>query len=250
MKMRFAIGAWAAFWAVALVPYAHAQRGFAGSMRLGGGQRGSGGGFHAHGPFRGGGRGHFARPRFRGRRGYYSPNRSRFIAAPYFYPLGFYGDYNSSESRETEASVPQVVVVKTAEPVVESPPPPPVEPLMLERRGDHWVRITDSGESEVGVQEGPAQGSSPRSATAEGDMLARRVPAAVLVFRDGHQEKTRKYTIIGPVIYTSTNYWAGGAWTKKIPLAELDVPATLRVNQERGVKFNLPSAPNEVVVRP
>ncbi len=248
MKMRLAMGAWAAFLVVAIAPSAYAQRGFPGSMGLGGGPRGSSGGFHVHGPFRGGGRGHFPRPRIRCRGGYY--NRSRFIAAPYFYPLDFYEDYNSSESQETEASVPRVVVVKTTEPVVEPPPPPPAESLMLELRGDHWVRITDSGETEVGVQKGAAQGTIPRSATAEGDMPARRIPAAVLVFRDGHQEKTTKYTIIGPVIYASTNYWAGGAWTKRIPLAELDVPATLRVNQERGVKFNLPSAPNEVVVRP
>jgi len=29
----------------------------------------------------------------------------------------------------------------------------------------------------------------------------------------------------------------------------LDIPATLKLNEERGGKFNLPSAPNQVVVR-
>jgi len=255
MEKRLAIAIWAVLLAVAVAPPAQAQRGFGGlgsipgSRGFGGGQRGSGGGFHAHGPMRGGGRGHNARPRFGGR--YY--NRSDFIAAPYFYPPDFYADYYSSQPTVTEVPPPQVVVVRTTEPEVQAPPPPPVESLMLELRGDHWVRITDSGESEVGdaaAQHGSGQASGRRSAAAEAAAPVRAVPPAVLVFRDGHQEQTKKYTIIGPVIYTSTNYWAGGAWTKKIPIAELDVPATLRLNQERGVKFNLPSAPNEVVVRP
>jgi hypothetical protein len=30
----------------------------------------------------------------------------------------------------------------------------------------------------------------------------------------------------------------------------LDVPATLKLNQERGAKFSLPSGPNEVMIRP
>jgi hypothetical protein len=250
------IAVWAALLAVAVVPPAQAQRGFGGlgvtpgSRGFGGGQRGTGGGFHARGPSRGGGgRGHYARPRFGGR----NYNRSAFIVAPYFYPTDFYSDYYSSQPTVTEAPPPQVVVVRTTEPEVQAPPPPPVESLMLELRGDHWVRITDSGESEVGdaaAQHSSAQVSSRRSAATETAMPVRPVPPAVLVFRDGHQEQTKKYTIIGPVIYTSADYWAGGGWTRKIPIAELDVPATLRLNQEHGVKFNLPSAPNEVVVRP
>jgi len=206
-----------------------------------------------HGSFRGGGRGHFVRPRYGGRRRYY--NRSGFIAAPYFYPTDYYADYYG-EPAVTEVSPPQVVVVQTPAPSMQAPPAPPVEPLMLELHGNHWVRITDSGESEVGAansQPGAAQPSGRRTAVAEVAEAAappRALPPAVLVFRDGHQEQTKKYTIIGPIIYTSTNYWAGGSWMRRIPIAELDIPATLRLNQERGVKFNLPSAPNEVVIRP
>jgi hypothetical protein len=76
------------------------------------------------------------------------------------------------------------------------------------------------------------------------------LPAAVLVFRDGHQEEVESYTIIGSTLYTKANYWTSGSWTRQIEIANLDVPATLKVNQERGSKFRLPSGPQEVMVRP
>ena len=75
------------------------------------------------------------------------------------------------------------------------------------------------------------------------------LPPAVLVFRDGRQEEVKSYTIIGETLYASANYWTSGSWTRKIEIADLDVPATLKLNQERGSKFNLPSGPQEVVIR-
>jgi hypothetical protein len=51
-------------------------------------------------------------------------------------------------------------------------------------------------------------------------------------------------------IYSKADYWSSGSWTKKIQIADLDVPATLKLNQERGLKFELPAGPNEVVVSP
>jgi hypothetical protein len=71
----------------------------------------------------------------------------------------------------------------------------------------------------------------------------------VLVFRDGHREEIEKYLIQGDVVYASGDYWSTGSWTKKISISELDVPATLKLNEERGGKFNLPSGPNQIVVR-
>ena len=58
------------------------------------------------------------------------------------------------------------------------------------------------------------------------------------------------YTIITGTIYSNSDYWSNGSWTKKIQIADLDVPATLKLNQERGLKFVLPAGPNEVVLRP
>ena len=76
------------------------------------------------------------------------------------------------------------------------------------------------------------------------------LPQAVLIFRDGHTEELRKYVIVGAILYTSADYWTTGSWTRKIPMVDLDLPATLKLNQERGAKFAVPSGPTEVVMRP
>jgi len=76
------------------------------------------------------------------------------------------------------------------------------------------------------------------------------LPPATLIFRDGRREEATNYAIVGGVMYLRSDYWTSGAWAKQIQLAELDIPATLKANQDRGVKFALPSAPNEVITRP
>jgi hypothetical protein len=251
MRMRLAIAMSAAVMAVVCVLPAQAQRGFARARGFGG-ARGSSVHMHMHGPFRGGERGHRGHPHYGyGGRGHYY-NRAGYFAAPYFYPPDFYAD-DYEEPPASEAPPAQVVVVQAPAPSPQAPPAPPAESLVLELHGNHWVRITDSGETEVdpeNSQPGSIQAASRPSAEAGNSPPARALPPAVLVFRDGHQEQTRKYTIIGPMIYTSTDYWVGGSWRRKIPMSELDVAATLRLNQERGVRFELPSAPNVVVVRP
>jgi hypothetical protein len=55
---------------------------------------------------------------------------------------------------------------------------------------------------------------------------------------------------MGTTLYAKADYLATGAWTRKVQLADLDLPATVKQNQQRGLKFELPSGPNEVVLRP
>jgi hypothetical protein len=140
----------------------------------------------------------------------------------------------------------------------EQPPAPakPIEPLVLERQGDQWVRIGGYGQAPAAAQSTPPGAGQALHApsqmageTKEGPPPP-KLPPAVLVFRDGHEEEIEKYTIIGPVIYTQADYWSTGSWKRKVAIADLDIPATLKLNRERGGKFSLPSGPNEVVVRP
>ena len=56
----------------------------------------------------------------------------------------------------------------------------------------------------------------------------------VLVFRDGHKQEVSNYAIMG-----STLFVLSGQRTR-IPVAELDVPATVEINQNRGVNFRVP----------
>jgi hypothetical protein len=151
-------------------------------------------------------------------------------------------------------------VLQPAQPSAVTPAPKPSESLLLELRGDHWVRITNYGQSQTAgpaIQPGlePPSTVSPavpaatprRTQTAEPQSP---LPPAVLVFRDGHHEEIGKYSIVGATIYTSADYWRSGSWTRQVQIAELDVPATLRLNRERGTRFSLPSGPNEVIIRP
>jgi hypothetical protein len=176
-------------------------------------------------------------------------------ALPYLYPPYYYSDYYS-EPVAPEPQQERVVVVENTQPRAEAPPSPPPESLMLELRGDHWVRVTESGrtiaKSQAGEQ-GSAKAESMRTIAPQESAAVeppRELPPAVLVFRDGHKEEVTRYTIVGGNIYTSADYWNSGSWTKKVPIAELDVPATLELNRERGANFSLPSSPHVIVIRP
>jgi hypothetical protein len=63
------------------------------------------------------------------------------------------------------------------------------------------------------------------------------VPATVLVFRDQHKLEVQNYAIVGQTLWTFAPQH-----TERIPLSDLDLPATTKANDERGVDFRLPSA--------
>lgn len=194
------------------------------------------------------------RPGIRGR-GFYGGFGAGTTIIPYWFPPYYYSDYYYQQVPR-EAPPVQTVIVERSAPAPEPPPPPPPNALVLERQGNRWVRITDSGANEVNgqaeQQKSVKASSTPRTEPSRTIAAAppRVLPPAVLVFRDGHKEEITRYTIIGDTIYTSADYWNKGKWTKKVPLADLNVPATLELNKQRGANFNLPSGPGVVVVRP
>jgi hypothetical protein len=56
-----------------------------------------------------------------------------------------------------------------------------------------------------------------------------------LVFRDQHTQEVQNYAIVGQTFWIFDNQMA-----TKIPLAALDIPATKKANDERGVDFQIP----------
>ena len=60
-------------------------------------------------------------------------------------------------------------------------------------------------------------------------------PKTILVFRDQHQREIQNYAIVDDVIYIFS-----AQRTEKVPLAVVDVPATIKANDDRGVDFRLP----------
>jgi hypothetical protein len=60
-------------------------------------------------------------------------------------------------------------------------------------------------------------------------------PPTTLVFRDGHQIEVSNYAIVSQTLYDLTPGHA-----RKISLAQLDLPATEKENDDHGVVFRLP----------
>jgi hypothetical protein len=149
---------------------------------------------------------------------------------------------------------------------LQSPPEPvlapaPVQPLLIELRGDRYVRLTgsESPGAEMITPETIARMPDPprnqshseeRAPASTHPTATPEPPPAILIFRDGHSEETSDYTIANGVLYTRSDFYANGSWTRRIELSSLNLPETLKSNQSRGVPFQLPSFPNEIIVRP
>jgi hypothetical protein len=142
--------------------------------------------------------------------------------------------------------------------------PSPSQPLMIELQNGRYVRVNSTaadGEAlpltlapEADKSNQPQLAKSARSNSTGPAITAAPPPhdlaPALLVFRDGHSEKVRDYTIADGILYASGDYYTDGYWNKKIDLSTLNVAQTLEANAARGVKFVLPSSPNEVITRP
>jgi len=69
----------------------------------------------------------------------------------------------------------------------------------------------------------------------EHEELNEAAPATVLVFRDEHKQEVKNYAIVGQMLWVFDLQH-----TQKIPLSDLDLPATTKANDARGVDFQLP----------
>ncbi len=59
-------------------------------------------------------------------------------------------------------------------------------------------------------------------------------PAAVFIFKDGHQIETRNFAIMGHTLYDFTS-----SGLKKVQLTDLDAAATVKANDDRGITVKL-----------
>jgi len=60
-------------------------------------------------------------------------------------------------------------------------------------------------------------------------------PATVLVFRDQRKQEVQNYAIVGQTLFSFS-----GPRTQKISIADLDIQATAKANDARGVDFKVP----------
>jgi hypothetical protein len=68
-------------------------------------------------------------------------------------------------------------------------------------------------------------------------------PETALVFRDQHVEQVRNYAISGGMLWVLNQQTA-----KKIPLAQLDIAATVKMNDDRGVDFQVPEPMLQIMI--
>ncbi len=135
---------------------------------------------------------------------YYTP----YPGYPMFYPMGYpmaaAGDYDTGEQ---ESGASRAALYDEEE---EAPPParPAATPIA----------------------------SRPAAAAPEPAPVREQRPT-ILVFRDGHRLEVGNYAIVGDQLF---NFSDSGP--RKIALSDLDVNATEKVNDDRGVQFRLPSA--------
>jgi hypothetical protein len=196
--------------------------------------------------------------------------RSSFYSLPLYDPL--YADYLSSTGYPV-ASQPPLIILQSPPPPApaldRSAPPSPSQPLMIELQGDRYIRVsgpeTSGAETEMIGPESIGRDTT-RPDLIYPDLIDRRVdrktasaahtaavpelPPAVLVFRDGHHEEASEYTIADGILYARADPYAGGSWNRKIELSSLNLPETISANQSRGLRFQIPQSPNEVIVRP
>jgi len=114
------------------------------------------------------------------------------------------------------------------EPYVEEVPQPPV---IMER----------------GRVPAPARLVQPKLIEVPGSVEKARQPiqSTVLVLRNGQREEVKEYAISGPYLYDYSKPRA----SRRIPLDDLDLDATERANQLRGVQLLIPASPSEVTVQ-
>jgi hypothetical protein len=138
------------------------------------------------------------------------------------------------------------------------------QPLMIELQNGRYVRVNSTaadGEAlPLTLAPDAAESNQPqlaRSARSNsvGPAIAVVPPPhdlapALLVFRDGHSEEVRDYTIADGILYASGDYYTDGYWNKRIALSSINVARTLETNAQRNVNFILPKSPNEVITRP
>lgn len=153
-------------------------------------------------------------------RGYGYSRGGWAYAAPYYYvPFGDY-DYDYVGGSDAYSGPPVGPNDPTLHIIVEQPPA-------------QSYRAAEETQAEAILPAPPAPALREQVPSAR---EAAPIEPTVLVFRDGHQQEVSNYAIMGQTVYVLDEH------TQKIPLANLDVPATVKANDDRGVEFKVPAA--------
>ena len=147
------------------------------------------------------------------RRQFYPPGRFSYTQ-PLFLPYFWDSSAGSQPDEEPTASAPEQDDALTSQ----------------------VDRLTDEVES-LREEQASRQGLNPHAVTPQAAVQEEPVPT-ILVYRDGHQGEVQNYAIQGQTLWVFA-----GQTTRRISLADLDLQATKRLNDERGIDFVPPDLP-------
>lgn len=85
----------------------------------------------------------------------------------------------------------------------------------------------------------PPTEAAAKSSPVEPEVPVAPQPTTVLVYKDGHKSDVVNYAIVGDTLFDF-----GDGRSHKIRLADLDLPATQKANDDRGVDFQVPASAN------
>ncbi len=170
----------------------------------------------------------------------------------YSYPYGYgpdygydpYGIYNPYYDPSADPRPSYPITYDTADvpppgvtPSVDDEPPLPTDRQRVrdsDRYGDHYTdarersrRAQQDQDSQQAENRPPPPRSNPDS-----------YPATTLVFKDGRQIEIHNFAIIGDYVFDLAEGRA-----RKYRISDLDLPATMKLNDENGVSFHLPHEP-------
>jgi hypothetical protein len=235
--MRRLVGI-AALAALTLCPASWAQRG---GMR--GGSFGGHGGFVSHGAgFRGPGPAHFGHSGTSFHGSFHSGFRHRgdgwhahIRTYPYYWGWGYpysYGGYYSPfwwnwwDDSSSSAPWDDYAAQQSTRQVDELSQQ--VQDLREQQREQEYRQSASAAPA-------PPPPSAPRASTPT-EAKSNNDMTTVLVFLDRHIQEVKNYAIANEKVLVFDDHR-----TKKIPLADIDLAATMKLNDERGVDFEVPN---------
>ena len=125
-------------------------------------------------------------------------------------------DYVNSHTYRLEAAVSPAASQHTE----------PIQPRPDDRQPTYSALAPDDAPPSPGASAAP-----PTAVAAE--------PELKLIFRDGHQQSIRNYVLTGKTLIVLDN--AAGGRQQRIPLADLDLPATEASAEAAGLEFIPPA---------
>jgi hypothetical protein len=121
------------------------------------------------------------------------------------------------------------------EEVVEDDPPAPT--IFEHRRTSERAYSAPVSRTRPEPEDAPAAKTREPEVRQPSPAEAREQIPVVLVYRDGHQQEVSNYAIVGQTLYSIGTFAA-----HKIPLADLNLKATIKANDDRGVEFAVPAS--------